>query len=275
MPTEPVMQEFRAGLVRAFAPDVEETRRVEFTLSTATRDSHGTVMNQQAWDLERYAQNPVVSYQHSIHGDPCLAPDPDSVIGISEVWLEDTPKGRALIGAVTFEPEDLNPLAEKLFRKVLHGTLRAASVGMRPKVGPDGKRGYWGSGDEAQGRPNETFYFYGQELAEWSIVNIPSNPDAVRSVVRDSTARALPFLRDAIEMRTGQRLSLGDLRRMSIGEALDAVEGREVTFEQAAEALEEIAVEVSGVDPAALRSAVTAALAQSPATIIRNQLKSL
>ena len=93
------------------------------------------------------------------------------VIGSGRAFVEDD----QLIIGVTFEPADLNPIAEKLFRKVLHGTIKAVSVGFDP-VG----EGAWGVGDEAAGKENQTYYFGGQELLEVSIVHIPANKNAVK-----------------------------------------------------------------------------------------------
>ena len=43
-----------------------------------------------------------------------------------------------LIVAITFETVDLNPVADKVFRKILVGTINAVSVFFYPT-----KRGYW------------------------------------------------------------------------------------------------------------------------------------
>lgn len=205
------------GEVRAFSPDVEETREVEFVISTPARDRHHTVLNPRRWVLEPYNRNPVVGYQHNLYGDLCNPPNPDDVIGSGRAWLE----GDRLIGAVRFEPAELNPLAEKIFRKVLAGTLRSTSVGFIPLKDPEtGEYGRWGEGEEAQGRANETFYLYGQELVEFSIVNIPSNPDALRRGVRDQTAHALMYLRRV----TG--LEFREIEALTVRDVLDALEGR-------------------------------------------------
>jgi len=44
---------------------------------------------------------------------------------------------------------------------------------------PTGK-GHYGAGNEGVNKPDETYYYGGQELLEVSIVNIPANPNAVR-----------------------------------------------------------------------------------------------
>lgn len=162
------------GEIKAISEDVEKTRTVEFVISTEAKDRHGTVLSIDGWILNKYNKNPIVGYQHDVYGDSFFkSPDPDTVIGKSKVYVED----KKLIGAVTFEPPEINPLAEKVFRKILFGTLRAASVGFLPiekgrYVNPEGSDG-------------GTYYYGKRELLEWSIVNIPSNSDAIRRQLED------------------------------------------------------------------------------------------
>ena len=197
------------AMVRALPDNVEETRTVEFTISTSARDRYGTVLNQKAWQLDNFNRNGIVGYQHHYGGDMCNPPNPDDVLGAGRAWLE----GDELIGSVTFEPASINPLAEKVFRKVLFGTLKAASVGFMPTG-----EGRYGVGDEARDGPNETYYFEGQELYEWSIVNLPGNPEALRRSFRDQTAHALMYVRRV----TG--LPLGEIERMSVRDVLAALD---------------------------------------------------
>ena len=119
-------RKYITGEIRAFDRKIaEETRTVEFVISDETRDRHGTVIPISAWNLDNFNRNGIVGYQHDVYG--FLDPDPDKVLGPGEAFAED---GK-LIGRVTFEPKDINPLAEKIFRKVLNGTLKATSVGFR------------------------------------------------------------------------------------------------------------------------------------------------
>jgi len=159
----------RIGFVREIPKDVEDTRTIAFVISNSTRDRHKTVLNMDNWKLDNYKANPIVGYQHGVYGG--FRNDPDSVIGTSNVFRDKDD----LVGEVKFEPEKINTLAEKIFRKVLHGTLRAASVGFLPFG-----IGKFGEDEEAQDKSNETYYYEGQELLEWSIVNIGSNPTAVK-----------------------------------------------------------------------------------------------
>jgi hypothetical protein len=159
------------GQIRVLPDNVDETRTVQFVISTDKKDRHGTVLNLDGWILDNYNKNPIVGYQHDVYGDSFLqSPDPDSVIAKGRVFRE----SNSLIGEVTFEPADINPKAEKIFKKIKFGTLRSASVGFLPV-----EKGSWGKDDESRDGKNPTYYFGKRELLEFSIVNIPSNPDAV------------------------------------------------------------------------------------------------
>lgn len=163
-----------SGEIRAFdRAKAEETRTVEFVISDETRDRHGTVIPIKSWEIKNYNKNGIVGYQHDVYGG-WGEPNPDLILGRGEAYVED---GK-LIGRITFEPAEINPLAEKIFQKVLHGTLKATSVGFRETV-----RGAWGEDEEAVNGKNPTYYFGQVELLEFSIVNIPSNPNALRRTV--------------------------------------------------------------------------------------------
>lgn len=181
------------GLVRNIPANAEETRTISFINSTFTKDRHGTVLNQDNWKLDNFRLNPIVGYAHNLSGGLLTDPNPDFVIGKDvHPHIERIAGKNALAGAVQFEPADINPLAEKIFRKVLFGSLNSSSVGFLP-VG----QGAYGTGDEARGQINETYYFAGQELLEWSVVNVGSNPDAGKrnngSRMRDQSPAAINY----------------------------------------------------------------------------------
>jgi hypothetical protein len=208
--------QFRHGAVREFPDDVEQTRTIQFVLSTSAKDRHGTVLNQDNWKLDNFNRNGVVGYQHNLYGDNfCSAPNPDDVIGAGRAWVEN----RTLYGEVKFEPADINPLAEKIFRKILHGSLKATSVGFVPTG--DGK---WGEKDESQYGSTPTFYYEGQELLEFCIVNIPSNPEALKRSLKSQTQNALLFIHRSLNgmYRTDQIMD------MTVATVIDLVEGREL-----------------------------------------------
>lgn len=219
------------GELRAVPANVEETRTVQFVISNSTRDRHRTSLDPTKWQLDNFNRNGIVGYQHNVYGDGmCAGPNPDDVIGKGRAFLE----GDQLIGEVTFEPADINPQAEKIFRKVLFGSLRATSVGFA-ELG----KGNYGTGKEARGGTEETYYFAGQELLEFSIVNIPSNPDATKRALRDQTSHALMFVKRTL----GGDTSFADIEKLTVGEVLrqldkanDQQPGR--AFEQEATELE-------------------------------------
>lgn len=144
----------------------EDERTITFVASDSTRDSAGTVLNQDNWDLTRFNSNGVIGYQHKVYGGWDDTDNPDNVIGKGHAYVED---GKLMVD-ITFEPKEINELAEKIYQKVLFGSLRAVSVGFLP-VG----KGRFGEGADA-----ETYYFAGQQLLEVSVVNIPANPNALR-----------------------------------------------------------------------------------------------
>ena len=151
----------RDAFVRNTTAEMLDKRQVEFVISSEAVDSYGTVFKMDGWDLNQYMQNPVVCFQHRSNSD-----DPDNLIGTSTVRIE----GDKLIGTVTFEDADVNPKAEKIFRKVQAGTLKMASVGARIL-----KARY---GDDEKGENKDVLYFTKQRLMEWSVVSIGANPDA-------------------------------------------------------------------------------------------------
>lgn len=151
----------RDAYVRSVSEDMIANRQVEFVISSEAVDSYNTVFRISGWDLNRYLKNPIVCYQHRSGSD-----DPDNIIGTSTVRVE----GDKLIGVVTFEDAETNPKAEKVFRKVINGTLKMASVGARVHKAR--------LGDKEKGEDENVLYFERHELFEWSVVTVGSNPDA-------------------------------------------------------------------------------------------------
>lgn len=166
------------GQIRELTKDVEETRTVTFIASTSSVDRHGTVVNQKNWNIEKFNANPIVGYQHNVYGGE--EPNPDDQLGTARAYFETVKRGEKddlqLMVDITFEPADINEKADKIFRKIKHGSLRAVSVGFIPT--PDKKGSMGESRDGA-------FHYFGQELLEISVVNIPSNPEALKRSLLD------------------------------------------------------------------------------------------
>jgi len=212
------------GQVREIPEGAQESRIIPFVLSTSRRDRHGTVLNQDNWILDNYRVNPVVGFMHNLYGDLCNPPDADAIIGKSKNIDTEGRKGsRQLVAEAEFEPAELNLMAEKIFRKILFGSLRGASVGFLP-VG----KGWYGEKDEDQGNENETYYFEGQELLEWSVVSIPSNPDGAKRVMRDQAVAAIAYVRSAL----GGKFRLSQIEEMRVRDVLDLLDGKDIEIRE-------------------------------------------
>ena len=215
------------GHVRDIPQNAQETRIVPWIVSTFTRDRHHTILNQGNWKLENYRKNPIVGYMHTFGETLLTPPDPDFVIGKSIlIDIEGSGNNRMLVSKVHFEPANVNLMAEKIFRKVLFGTLRSASVGFA-EVG----RGSWGPGDEAEGRVNETYRFAGQELLEWSVVNIPSNPDATKRKNRSVKEQGKSAILYALN-ELGSKYTIRQVEEMKISQVLDLLDGKDLGIRQ-------------------------------------------
>ncbi len=145
-----------------------KTRTIPFVFSDETRDSYGTVIPAKSWDLSRFNKIGIALYNHASYGN-----DPDNVIGSARAWVE----GKQLLGEITFEVKELNPKAEKVFQKLLAGTIKGCSVGFRSD-----RKGKFGEGEESIDGKNPTYYYHKCELIEISVTPFPANPNAkVRS----------------------------------------------------------------------------------------------
>lgn len=199
------------GEVRDIPKNVDETRTIPFVASTKSKDRHKTVLNQDNWSIKNFNNNSIIGYQHNVYGDPCRRPDPNDVIGKGRAYYDN---GQLMVD-ITFEPGDINPEAETIFKKIKFGSLRAVSVGFLP-IG----EGRFGEGNEAEGRGNETFYYDGQELLEVSVVNIPSNAEALKKSLRSHTAHALMYLKGFF----GEEKSFSEIEKMTVGEVIKAMD---------------------------------------------------
>lgn len=138
-----------------------KTRTVQFVFSDDTVDTYGTVLSVDGWDLDFFNKAGVAFFNHNSWSN-----DPDLTIGTGRAWVED---GK-LVGEITFESAELNPMAEKVFQKVLAGTYKSVSVGFSPM-----ERGKWGKSEK-----DKDIYYYGKRrLNEISIVPVPANSNAL------------------------------------------------------------------------------------------------
>jgi hypothetical protein len=216
----------------------KETRTIPFIIAAeSTGRDHRNKFNYNwdNWQISNFNANPIVGYQHNVYGDNmCLAPNPDDVIGKAVARMGDFEGKRAIIADTTFEPESINPTAEKVFQKVLWGSLRATSTG----VNPLGKLETVYSKNEKGEILDYQINFQGQELLEFSIVNIPADAKALRKSMKSHTLAALNFLQRSIP-----ELSMNDMKGMKIQELLDLFERKEGSN------IEQLELELVGADP--------------------------
>jgi phage head maturation protease len=144
----------------------DKERTLEFVFSDATRDSYGTVLSVDGWDLDRFNKNGIAFFNHTSYSS-----NPDMAIGTAKAWID----GDKLMGSITFEKKEENELADKVYRKFLNGTYKAVSVGFITT-----SKGKWGIGEEAADGTNPTYYYGRRELIEISCVPIPANKNALR-----------------------------------------------------------------------------------------------
>ena len=206
-----------SGKVRAIPADAAETRRIPFILMTESRGRDGSIMDPAKTETKNFRKNPVVGYMHNLYNDGFLLADPDFIIGKDvEIRVTAIDGIKALTGTPEFEPAEINPLAEKVFRKILFGSISAVSVAVLEKG-----EGQWRSKD---GLP--TYYLSGQELIEYSIVHIPSDPGAVKRELTKMNALGAQAM-VAIEyafMELGANLRRGQIEEMRVKDLLDLLD---------------------------------------------------
>lgn len=202
---------------------VESTRKITFVIAAeATGREHRNkfVYDWSNWNLDKFNSNPIVGYQHNVYGDNmCLAPNPDDVIAKATAGIDTFQGRKVLVSDATFEPAEINPTAEKVFRKIQFGSLNASSVGVMP-IGEIKKEIY----KNDAGKSDYTLNFQGQELLEWSVVQIPADPAALRRSVKNHTMSALSFLQ-----RFAPQLSMQEMQGMKVSDLIALLEGKETS----------------------------------------------
>ena len=146
----------------------EANRKATFIASTPTRDSEGWSIPLSAWanGLGRFSTNGIIGYQHNVY----RSTDPDDVIGKGVAYLTSD----ALMVDITFEPTGTNEKADKIWGKLVFGSLNAVSVGFI-----ETEDGNFVETEDANGNKTRSYVPKACELYEISVVNLPSNPDAL------------------------------------------------------------------------------------------------
>src|SRR5215203_250495 len=131
-------------------------RVVRFVISTGAVDRDGDTIDPNGWRLDAYRRNPTILWGHD-HKIPAIG-------RVLRIGVEGNPP--ALVADAEFAPARIHPFAEQVFQLVKAGFLRATSVGFQPKT-------------FTENRTRGGYDFTEQALAEFSIVNVPSNPECL------------------------------------------------------------------------------------------------
>lgn len=146
---------------KAFTTEVkqvggEDSRVLEFIISTGAVDREGDTIDPMGWELENFAKCGSVLWAH----DPGMPP----VARPLRVWVE----AGQLKAQAQFADKDLYPFGDMIYRMYQQGFLRATSVGFRPTAYVFNPT-----------RGDFCVDFQKQELLEFSCVPVPANPEAL------------------------------------------------------------------------------------------------
>lgn len=136
-----------------------ENYRIRFVFSTNAVDRSDEVIDQAGWKLDNYLKNPVVLFGHD-QSQPAVGKTIE--IGISSGHLE---------GIVQFAYKE-NPMAAMLFELYAGGYMNAGSVGFLNLK--------WMYDEE-----KDILTLVENELYEYSLVNVPANPEALTKAYND------------------------------------------------------------------------------------------
>jgi len=236
-----------------------ENFRIFFVLSTGAVDRHGEVIDQAGWKLENYLKNPVVLWGHDQSQFP---------IGkMEDLAIVD---GK-LQGWVKFAYAE-NPQAAIAFELCAGEFLNAGSVGFMNM-----KWMY----DEA----NDMLTLLENELYEFSIVNVPANPEALSKAMDTLKAKGVEKrVLDGVDALRKEIQERSEKRFEGLGAEVKTVEEVKEPEAAAAETVaepsdEEVkgAVAVMDGDKKDLEAVMKAieVLAKTPATKIELAVKEL
>lgn len=173
----------------------KKAREVEVVASTSgvKRDGNAIFHSEKAWDFRNFEKNPAMLWSHD-YGS-AFAP-PGLPLGYWKTWgVEKTKAGSALIMRGWFEEDEF---PEKVWRRILSGTIRAVSIGWNPLEFEELK--------DDKGR-QVGWNFTLNELYECSWVVIGADPDAgIRGMYADLKPEELDVIANG---RRAHELSRG------------------------------------------------------------------
>ncbi len=138
---------------------VNTDKTINWTMSDDSIDRDYERFDTTGWQLKEFKKNPVLQWSH------------DSTIPAIGKVANPRIKDERLVGKIEFDIDDA--FAQKIERKVRAGYISAGSVGFYPiKVEiPDD--------DKDNKKPSLRLIYRKQELREFSICNVPANPNAL------------------------------------------------------------------------------------------------
>ena len=173
----------------------KKAREVEVVASTSgvKRDGNAIFHSEKAWDFRNFEKNPAMLWSHD-YGS-AFSP-PGLPLGYWKTWgVEKTKAGNALVMRGWFEEDEF---PEKVWRRILSGTIRAVSIGWNPLEFEELK--------DEKGR-QVGWNFTLNELYECSWVVIGADPDAgVRGMYADLSEEELDVIANG---RRAHELSRG------------------------------------------------------------------
>lgn len=137
-------------------------RSMVFIISTGDKDRDNDTISPAGWELDNYRRSPVVLWAHDSSQPP--------IAKAVQVWTD----ARGLVAQVQFPPRGLYEFADLICDMCKGGFLNSTSVGFLVK---EAKPNRVGGKDITKA-----------ELLEFSIVSIPSNPNALAQRSVDGAA---------------------------------------------------------------------------------------
>lgn len=176
-------------------------RTADFVASTDAIDAHDEIVDQSTWQLDDYLKNPVVLFGHNSRELP---------IG---TCVDVAVRNNRLECRIKFATEEMNPLAEQVWKMVQAKILRALSVGFIPKSYRIEMR---------DGR--EILVWSSCVLKEISVVPVPANGEALAKMKAKAFDKQPPAPLEAIPNTTEAAAPRKDENIMTEKELLAKVE---------------------------------------------------
>lgn len=156
--------------------DVKYPERViRFRASDDTLDRYGEVILAEGWDFSDYVKNPVVMQMHDYQQWPI-----GHAVAVGVV-------GNALYIDAEIDPPEVDDVADLIFRKIKHGTVKAGSVGFMPVASIDVYQNP--NNDLFKKYPGAKRIYTKSALLEWTICPIGANPNALVAQMKRVYAR--------------------------------------------------------------------------------------